>query len=75
VIFECTACVVLAMHWQVLDFKIERSYGIFTRSFALPSSIDTDHVTADYKDGQLIVTMPKREEAKPKTIPVNVAEK
>ena len=38
-------------------------------------SIDTDHVTADYKDGQLIVTMPKREEAKPKTIPVNVAQK
>jgi HSP20 family protein len=55
--------------------RIERSYGTFTRSFALPNSIDTDHVTAEYKDGQLVLTMPKREEAKPKTIPINVEKK
>ena len=53
--------------------RVERSYGAFTRSFSLPSSIDADHVTADYKGGQLILTMPKRDEAKPKTIPINVS--
>ena len=55
--------------------RIERSYGVFTRSFALPNSIDTDHVTAEYKDGQLIQTLPKLEKAKPKTIPINVGQK
>ena len=55
--------------------RIERSYGAFTRSFSLPNSIDADHVTAEYKDGQLILTMPKLEEAKPKTIPINVGQK
>jgi HSP20 family protein len=55
--------------------RIERSYGAFTRSFSLPNSIDADHVTAEYKDGQLILTMPKLEEAKPKTIPINVKQK
>ena len=55
--------------------RIERSYGAFTRSFALPNSIDADHVKADYKDGQLILTMPKREEAKPKAVKINVEKK
>ncbi len=53
--------------------RVERSYGTFTRSFSLPNSIDADKVTADYKDGQLTLTMPKREEAKPKTIRINVS--
>ena len=55
--------------------RIERSYGAFTRSFALPNSIDADHVTAEYKSGQLILTMPKREEAKPKAVKINVEQK
>jgi HSP20 family protein len=55
--------------------RIERSYGAFTRSFSLPSSIDAEHVKAEYKDGQLILTMPKREEAKPKTIKIDVEKK
>jgi len=55
--------------------RIERSYGAFTRSFALPNSIDADHVTAEYKGGQLILTMPKREEAKPKAIKIDVEKK
>jgi len=55
--------------------RIERSYGAFTRSFALPNSIDADHVKADYKDGQLILTMPKRDEAKPKAVKINVEPK
>ena len=51
--------------------RVERSYGAFSRTFALPSSIDADKVQAEYKDGILTLTMPKREEAKPKTIKIN----
>lgn len=50
--------------------RVERSYGTFTRSFALPGSIDADKVKAEYKDGVLTLTMPKREEAKPRTIKI-----
>jgi len=53
--------------------RIERSYGSFARSFSLPSSIDAEKVGADYKDGLLTLTLPKREEAKPKTIKINVS--
>ena len=53
--------------------RIERSYGSFTRTFALPSSIDPEKVAAEYKDGVLTLTMPKREEARPKTIKINVS--
>lgn len=52
--------------------RIERSYGSFTRTFALPKSVNTDDIKADYKDGVLTLAMGKREEAKPKTIKVNV---
>ena len=53
--------------------RVERSYGAFSRSFSLPTSIDSEKIAAEYKDGQLILTMPKREEAKPKTIKVSVS--
>lgn len=53
--------------------RIERSYGSFTRSFTLPASVNTDQVQANYKDGVLTLTLPKREEAKPKTIKVQVS--
>jgi HSP20 family protein len=52
--------------------RIERSYGTFTRTFSLPNSIDADKVAATYKDGVLMLTMPKKEEAKPKTIKISV---
>ena len=52
--------------------RIERSYGSFARSFSLPNSISADKVKAEYKDGLLTLTMPKREEAKPKTIKIDV---
>ena len=52
--------------------RVERSYGSFARSFSLPNSISTDKVKADFKDGLLTLTMPKREEAKPKTIKIDV---
>ena len=53
--------------------RVERSYGTFTRTFSLPNSIDADKVGAGYKDGILTLTMPKKEEAKPKTIKINVS--
>ncbi len=52
--------------------RIERTYGSFARSFSLPNSIDAEKVAAEYKDGLLTLTLPKREEAKPKTIKINV---
>lgn len=54
--------------------RIERSYGNFQRSFSLPVSVDQEKVTAKFKDGVLEVILPKREQAKPKQIKVNVIE-
>jgi len=53
--------------------RVERSYGTFARSFSLPNSINAEKVKAEFKDGLLTITMPKREEAKPKTIKIDVA--
>ena len=53
--------------------RVERSYGSFTRSFTLPNQVDTDKIQANYKDGVLRLTLPTREEAKPKQIAINVA--
>jgi HSP20 family protein len=53
--------------------RVERSYGAFSRSFALPHTVDSNNVQAEYKDGVLTVKLPIREEAKPKQIKVNVA--
>lgn len=52
--------------------RVERSYGSFTRSFTLPSTLDTANVTADYDDGVLKIKLAKRAEAKPKQIKINV---
>ena len=53
--------------------RIERSYGAFTRSFTLPHTVDATKVSAEYKNGVLTVKLPYREEAKPRTINVEVA--
>ena len=53
--------------------RIERAYGSFVRSFTLPSSIDQDRIKADYRDGILKISMPKREETKPKQIKVAIS--
>ena len=53
--------------------RVERSFGAFTRAFALPHTVDSDKVAAEYKDGVLTIKLPQREEAKPKQIKVNVA--
>jgi HSP20 family protein len=50
----------------------ERSYGQFLRSFTLPPFVDTKNITAESKEGMLLVTLPKVEEAKAKQIEVKV---
>ena len=45
-------------------YRIERNYGAFTRSFTLPSEVVVDKIAAEYKEGVLVVTLPKTEEAK-----------
>ena len=52
--------------------RVERSYGSFTRSFALSDNANPESITANYKDGVLEVTLPKKEEAKPKEIKVEI---
>jgi len=50
--------------------RMERGYGTFTRSFTIPSGIDAGHITAAATDGILRVTLPKREESKPRVIEI-----
>ena len=52
--------------------RIERQYGSFTRTFNLPTTVDTESVAANYDKGVLKVTLAKKSEAKPKQIKVNV---
>jgi HSP20 family protein len=53
--------------------RIERRYGVFSRSFSLPPTVDAGRVGAEYKHGVLTVRLPLREEAKPRQIKVDVA--
>jgi HSP20 family protein len=53
--------------------RIERTYGTFHRSFTLPNTVDTSRISAEFKNGVLTVKLPFREEAKPRTITVDVA--
>jgi HSP20 family protein len=52
--------------------RIERSYGEFVRSFALPSTVNTEKVAADYRNGVLTVSLPKKETAKPRQVKIAV---
>lgn len=53
--------------------RVERSYGAFSRSFSLPSRIDTDNVRAEFKEGVLSIKLPVKAEAKPRQIEVAVS--
>jgi HSP20 family protein len=53
--------------------RYERSYGVFERSFALPSTVDPDKISASFQNGILTVTVPKAERARPREIPVSVS--
>ncbi len=50
--------------------RVERAYGSFTRSFSLPRSVSAEGTTADFKNGVLRVTLPKKEEAKARKIEI-----
>ncbi len=52
--------------------RVERAYGSFARSFTLANSVNSDAIKADYQNGVLTLSIPKKEEAKPKQIKVNV---
>lgn len=52
--------------------QVERNYGAFARIFSLPDSVDAEKVRADYAQGVLTVTLPKKEIAKPRSIKVQV---
>ena len=55
-----------------LYHRVERTYGSFSRTFSLPPTVDASKVRADYRNGVLTITLPLREEAKPKQIQVHV---
>jgi HSP20 family protein len=52
--------------------RVERQYGSFTRTFTLPQTVDTENVSANYDKGVLKISLPKKAEAKPKQIKVQV---
>jgi HSP20 family protein len=54
--------------------RIERGYGSFVRAFTLADTIDSEHVKADYRNGVLTITLPKKEIAKPRTVNVQVTQ-
>ena len=53
--------------------RVERAFGTFARSFTLPEGVAEDKVRAEFKEGLLLVHLPKTEKAKPKTIEVGVS--
>lgn len=52
--------------------RVERNYGSFTRTFSLPNTVNVDEVKAEFKDGVLRVSLPKRDEVKARNINVTV---
>ena len=53
--------------------RVELNYGTFTRSFSLPGTVDAEKIRAESRNGVLTVTLPKKPEAKPRSIQVNVS--
>lgn len=51
--------------------RVEANYGSFSRSFTMPSTIDKDRIRAEFKNGVLEIHLPKRTEAKGRTIPIH----
>jgi len=52
--------------------RVERTFGKYYRSFTLPKEIKEDKIKAEFKDGQLTITIPKADEVKPKEIEISV---
>ena len=53
--------------------RVERTHGAFARSFTLPNTVSADGIKAEFKDGVLTVTLPAREEAKPRQVQIAVS--
>jgi HSP20 family protein len=53
--------------------RVELQYGAFSRSFSLPGTVDVEKIRAESKNGLLIVSLPKKAEAKPRPIQVKVS--
>ncbi len=54
--------------------RVERSYGTFERVFSLPDTVDVEKVKADYKNGTLTITLPKKEVAKPRQVKIEISQ-
>ena len=52
--------------------RVERQYGAFERSFNLPTSIDSTKISARFTNGEMVLSLPKREESKPRTVKIQV---
>jgi HSP20 family protein len=52
-------------------YRRERTYGKFQRTFSLPADVDSDKIKAEFKDGVLVVEVPKPEKSKPKKITIH----
>jgi HSP20 family protein len=53
--------------------RLERAYGTFERVFTIPETVNAEKVKADYKNGALTITLPKKEVAKPRTVKIEVS--
>ncbi len=54
--------------------RVERLYGLFERTFNLPTSIDTAKIEARFANGEMVLTLPKREESKPRSVKIEVSD-
>jgi len=52
--------------------RVERLYGVFERSFTLSNSVDVDKIEARFANGEMVLTLPKREESKPRSVKIKV---
>jgi HSP20 family protein len=52
--------------------RVERLYGVFERSFTLSNSVDVDKIEARFTNGEMVLTLPKREESKPRSVKIKV---
>jgi len=52
--------------------RVERLYGAFERTFTLPNSVDTTRIDARFKNGEMLLTLPKREESKPRSVKIKI---
>jgi HSP20 family protein len=52
--------------------RVERIYGVFERTFTLPNSVDVEKIEARFSNGEMTLTLPKREESKPRSVKIKV---